>query len=773
MRYTKTETEVAENIIAILLLAWVAFFLILTTTQVQHWDSDIFWALRTGAWIAEHWKVPFTDPLSYTFAGSPWVDFTWGFQVIAHAFYTKLGGWSGLYILQLLLTFAIFSALFLNVRLLTVKRLWLPALLMALALACAFPRLFIRPHLFGFLLISLYLLILNVNEKKETSWLIFLILPLQVLWVNLHSSAILGVFIVWAYASGEFIDDFLRLGFKGFGGVVRKNKRLLILAIIVPFVTLLNPYGLKLAIFPFIHQGGVNADALRHIGEWTKLPLKELFLFFYPVPITYFAFRVLFYLGLLSLALNWRRVKTRDLVLFFGAAYMAVSHVRWVGQFAFFAAPVIAFNLSAYLEGRAKADHRWIQRAGLAMAIFISIFLGLNLMDGTFRSNLGIGLRADKYPVGSVRFLRDTGLKGNIYNDYDFGGYLTFTYPELKVFIDGRTPTVYSPHFYWKSRQTQSKEGWERLSSEYAFTMALVKLDQPLCSILYKSEAWTPVVFDDISALYLKKDSGFKEVLSRNGLSFTPCSTDKKYPMPEGSKERLRMREGLLTVMSAIGDGKEGMDFAYPQRLMGLLLAELGEEGHKEKAVTALLKAAAAPGGNSFIYYDLGLALGRVKRYDEAISAFKTSIRMNKAFKRSYLALGLTYFDNKNYEDSARVLERYVRLADDNAEYTGLKTLGRSCFKLGRLDCAEDALKRAEFMADDDKKRGEAAYYLGNTLFEAGRLDEGALYYSRAIERDPSYKEVFLNLQKMLAYKNQDKKASAIKGILEKKQIKD
>ncbi|MFQ5353934.1 MAG: hypothetical protein ACE5DR_03205, partial [Thermodesulfobacteriota bacterium] len=137
MRYTKTER--AEHATAILLLAWVAFFLVLVTTQIQHWDSDIFWALRTGRWIVEHWRVPATDPLSYTFSDGQWVDFTWGFQVIAHAFYTRLGGWTGLYILQLLLSLGIFSALFLNLRLLTMKRLWLAALLLVLTLGSAFP----------------------------------------------------------------------------------------------------------------------------------------------------------------------------------------------------------------------------------------------------------------------------------------------------------------------------------------------------------------------------------------------------------------------------------------------------------------------------------------------------------------------------------------------------------------------------------------------------------------------------------------------------------
>jgi len=762
MIYTKTERAV--SIAAIVLIAWAAVFLLLITTQIQHYDSDIFWALRSGSWIAAHWKVPFTDPFSYTFGGKPWVDFTWGFQVIAHLFYTGLGGWTGLYVLLLLLTFITFGLLFFNVRLLTAGRLPLTALLMVLAVGCSFQRLFIRPHLFGFLFISLYLLLLNMNDRKDSRWFIFLILPFQIFWVNIHSSAILGVFIVWAYASGEFLDAFIHVGFKGFKGVVSSKKKLLILALILPFVTLLNPYGLKLAIFPFIHQGGVNADALRHIAEWSKLPWKQLFFYFYPVPVNFFAFRILFYISLLSLGLNWRRLKTRDLMLFGGAAYMGISHARWVGQFAFFAAPIIAINLTSYLEGRG-ADIKWIKMAALALALLISVFLGLRISDATFRSRLGIGVNTGSFPAGTVRFMKEKGLKGNIYNSYLFGGYLIFNYPELKVFIDGRTPTVYSPNFFWKSRHTQTGKDWETLVDEYGITMALVQLDRPNCKVLYKSEDWTPVVFDDISALYLKSSSGYDDILKKYGLSFSPCSGDKRYVLPKGKKERLLMKKGLVDVMRSIGDGKNGNGFAYPHRLLGLLESQLEEKGHKEKAVSEL-KSAVKIKKDNLTLYDLGLALGKLKRYDKAITALRTSISLNKNFKQAYLGLGLTYFDKKDYKNSARWLAEYVRLADDKAKFLGLKFLGRSYFKIGRLDLAEEIFKRAEFLASDKKARSEVQYYLGNTFFEVHRFDEGARYYSRSVANDKRYKKVLGNLLLRFKGDNESKKASALTAIL-------
>ena len=81
--------------LAAIFLAALGALILVISFQKQHWDSDILWALKSGEWILERLEVPTTDPFSYTFGGKPWVDFTWGFQVLARLFYDYLGGWTG------------------------------------------------------------------------------------------------------------------------------------------------------------------------------------------------------------------------------------------------------------------------------------------------------------------------------------------------------------------------------------------------------------------------------------------------------------------------------------------------------------------------------------------------------------------------------------------------------------------------------------------------------------------------------------------------------
>src|SRR5207249_11974520 len=56
---------------------WVAF--------VPIWDTDIWWHLRVGEWIAAHPRVPRADLFSSVDPEQPWKSFNWLFQALAYA----------------------------------------------------------------------------------------------------------------------------------------------------------------------------------------------------------------------------------------------------------------------------------------------------------------------------------------------------------------------------------------------------------------------------------------------------------------------------------------------------------------------------------------------------------------------------------------------------------------------------------------------------------------------------------------------------------------
>ncbi len=328
---------------------FLLFILILLSAfQKQHWDSDIFWALRSGEWIIENWKVPKVDYFSYTFQGHEWIDFTWGFQVIAYLFFTYLGGWFGLFVLQVLVVGATFYLLWKNLSALLHRNLLLALLLTLIVYAGAHDRFFIRPHLFAYFFMTLYLYILTLYEKRDKSRYLIYLIPIQFLWTNIHSSFILGYFIIGAYAFGRFIDDWREKGISS--DISPSLKPYIFTGLAVLVASLINPYGYKLIIFPFIHMGGENKDAVRHIMEWAPTSIKSL-LNFYPIDLSNISFRALLIWVVVLLIRDFKRFRIRESLLFILFGYMAIKHGRWTVNFQYATQWSLCLLLAPEVEG--------------------------------------------------------------------------------------------------------------------------------------------------------------------------------------------------------------------------------------------------------------------------------------------------------------------------------------------------------------------------------------------------------------------------------------
>jgi hypothetical protein len=58
-------------------------------------------------------------------------------------------------------------------------------------------------------------------------------------------------------------------------------------------------------------------------------------------------------------------------------------------------------------------------------------------------------------PAAQVAQLRAQPCRGNLFNDYDFGGYLIWKLPHTKIYIDGRMPS-------WKAAGEDYLANWKR-----------------------------------------------------------------------------------------------------------------------------------------------------------------------------------------------------------------------------------------------------------------------------------------------------------------------
>ncbi len=214
----------------------------------QLFDADFWWHLRSGQWILEHRRFPTVDPFTFAAAGKAWIDLSWLFQVtLAIAF--AMGGVQG----AILMTAAVCAAAIAVVVLLGDRCVpsWLLAACWLPALALMNARFVPRPEIFSVLWMAFYLtILLKADVRPALAWFLPLI---QLLWVNSHGLFALGPIILSAYLADRLICAAPGLRYSAVEPVPIGKRYWMHLggaSVLVGVACLINPYGMRGALFP-------------------------------------------------------------------------------------------------------------------------------------------------------------------------------------------------------------------------------------------------------------------------------------------------------------------------------------------------------------------------------------------------------------------------------------------------------------------------------------------------------------------------------------------
>nr|NIP67583.1 tetratricopeptide repeat protein [Candidatus Bathyarchaeota archaeon]NIW34969.1 hypothetical protein [Candidatus Bathyarchaeota archaeon] len=154
-----------------------------------------------------------------------------------------------------------------------------------------------------------------------------------------------------------------------------------------------------------------------------------------------------------------------------------------------------------------------------------------------------------------------------------------------------------------------------------------------------EDENWKPVIFDDISVLYLRLDRQNDEIISSYGLdSINPCQGKKGYHLPksndvEGLKEARAELQGIIDYYKDAGLLSKKV--SSPYRFKGLIEMRLGGD-YLNDAVESLSKAVKID-DNAMVFYDLGVAFRKLGDSEKAVEHFTAA---SKGFDKGYLGMG-------------------------------------------------------------------------------------------------------------------------------------
>lgn len=399
-------------------------FIVFSLRGVLLLDPDFGWHYKMGEIIRTS-GIPKTDPFSYTMPSFPFVDHEWLTNTGIYFVYS----WVGYHGLAFL--YALFALLALKITLRNPlsRNIKLPfdakyIVLFLFGMGTLVPYVGIRPQLESWLMMSVLLyIILNKNM-----WIKFRfgVPSLFFLWTNMHGSFGLGLALLLLVLFLKAVR-------------IRKIDWIdIVVGVLSILVTFVNPYGYNIWNEFWLQVSDANLRWT--VGEWRP---------------TLFDFNIWFItIAALSSMLVWKyhkRYVLEEKVLFVILLIAALVTSRQVPLWVMVALPITAVGFSFFYDdanGVPLAHDRlskMLRYSCGVLAVFVGISCFLSLRHAAkFGENI-------YYPKDAVTYLKEHDIQGNVFADYDYGGYLIWHYPEKKVFIDGRMPS-------WRWNKNPSNE---------------------------------------------------------------------------------------------------------------------------------------------------------------------------------------------------------------------------------------------------------------------------------------------------------------------------
>lgn len=491
---------------AFFLIIWLV--LLLAFRERGFYDPGSLWHIKVGEIILNE-GMPHTDPFSYTFEGRPWVPQQWGAEVLM-ALTHRIGGLDAMLLAFATLIAALYTLIFRR----AMQAGMGPILAGLVTVVCLFVgafHYFVRPHMFTIIFLGWTMIsIIDYERGRCSEWRLVGLIPLFILWTNLHGGVLGGTMTLGLAVAGWGVV-FLKGWFSrsqvpgqtpdnaslngGLESPIRNWRTAFLLCGIVvacgltPFI---NPHGMEMI---RIWQRIVASKVLPAVVH-EHMPLNPT------EP-----------LGLAIIGLG-----AFYLILLLGT-FPRVPHISWLIPLVWFALSFKGIRqgpLFAITAAVAIADlwphtiwHRLLVKYGdgslarspdysprplvapfivPALAVVAALYLQVTHTPAPVVGYGWVRFDPDFVPVdlnGSVEeYVSHVPAGTRVFNDANLGGYLIYYAPSLKIFMDDRCE-LYGDDWIKKYADTlglppnELGTAFERWAADYQFDRALVMTNPP------------------------------------------------------------------------------------------------------------------------------------------------------------------------------------------------------------------------------------------------------------------------------------------------------
>ena len=660
-------------------------------------DHDLGWQLATGRWIAQHHSVPSTDVLSFTARGQPWIYPALS-QLLLYLSYAA-GGYA-------LLSWLGAAACAGTIALLLRRGGTVTAVLALMAVPLIAARTAVRAEMFTVVLFAAFLSIIWHYYRSGVGRL-WLLPILMFLWTNLHLGFIAGLALCMGYVGlelGEALVPSHR------DKALRRLRRAAPWLAATGVATLVNPWGAKIYV-AIARQNDVLGTHATWIREWSGLritPAKVLEVFDWRDPRS--AVWWLIIAGIVAALVSASMRKFVPALMLAGAVYIVVRSSRMEALFAC----VVVIVGGSVLASSIPADSiafRWVRRlrerfeiagtararaSGLVLVAVLVLFAAVRIFDLVTNryylktpqqfSSFGAG-PAFWYPTEAAAFILKEQLPGNLFNDYDSGGFVAWALsPTYADYIDGRAVPFGNAlliHSMELINQPLDAAAWRSEADARNLNTVFVSTDHEMSPLNQlradcASQQWRPVYLDTHAAIFVRVKPETSELQRRLQIDCGSVRFDNP-PAATGLRGRADA-------------------FRYSVNAAYILLAL----ERPSEALDAAERAARIFSGSASAHFIRGFALENLGRWQEAEAELGTASELGS--EDAALALSAQYEQHGRYQEEERVLKRAAEKSD--RPYFFYMRLGYAQLRLHDPQQALISFGRAE---DESPFVGEAA----------------------------------------------------------------
>jgi len=646
-------------------------------------DTDLWYHLCGGRYLWQNGMIAHDAFFSYISPAKIWYNYYWLFQAIVYKIFQGADYYGLIALRCLLYSLTALFICFSCVR----RQANRTELLLGLSLfiSCTVlilhREMVVRPHLFSYFFIVVFLYILEY--KRDKIWLLPL---LGIFWSNIHGIEYPVMFlIVFAYLAEIYWRQFRKISA---GDSVGKKENWLMIAVF--YTIFITPGVIELVQTPFSTSFQNAAYQHLYVSELLPIPFQN-FLIFAPVSVQGLITSlqnliVLLTAAFLLIGLWKRKLRISHAILLVGAVLLLAKHTRFTCEFTLLSIPLL--RQGTRLIAEKDRFPRWVVNLALPVVVFIPLLV----FHSTMGNRPAYPFSPSNLPTGVVRFLNQHAPNGGkILNEPNTGGYLPWALsPQFKIYMDMQM-TIFSDVDFATARNAFfDANTFKTFIQKYDPSFITVSLNMPnFKNVVATVPQFVPVFFDHAELLYINKDQ--YDNLAR------------KYELK--TIDPFRYRE--------INYEDLGEDVLVRMFAEATRIRDEDPENYSANHILASISVVRKQYNRALAYAEEILhnypdlshgyalkadALFGMERYEEASRLYEKALDMGQTAKpeKVYWNLHATYAKLKEYKKAYRVLSKYVNPFNPNADYKEIYQLAMSAASIGKTREAVTFLKVAK-----------------------------------------------------------------------------